>query len=328
MKRNTKTGTAASVLLRLSAALICIFLSARPAGAQCSGATATRPILFVPGISENSTAWGVNGAGIRGAVMSSLLSTPGYSTADAQAEYHLYFDGTNVRVAQVAFDPTPYLIPGEVASSTNIPCDARNFAISFYGWATTALAFDPPTVAEVSILTKAYELSQVLQAIAGLTYVQDSIVIAHSMGALDIRIYVEGLGAPAALAPCKQITCPMPSTVPYTGEVGHLITIDGTNAGADLAYIKDALFWISGLNVSELQPSSAVVQALNTPAGYPDGLGNDPHAQNPNPAPTIDAIIDSFSTTGSLNKTLWCRIVLWDHAFPRQAHKRNASRHI
>jgi hypothetical protein len=38
--------------------------------------------------------------------------------------------------------------------------------------------------------------------------------------------------------------------------------------------------------------------------------------------------IQPVSTTGSLNKTLWCRIVLWDHAFPRQAHKRNASRHI
>jgi len=27
-------------------------------------------------------------------------------------------------------------------------------------------------------------------------------------------------------------------------------------------------------------------------------------------------------------RTFWCRIVLWDHASPRQAHKRNASRHI
>jgi len=26
-------------------------------------------------------------------------------------------------------------------------------------------------------------------------------------------------------------------------------------------------------------------------------------------------------------KTIWCRIVLWDHASPRQAHRRSASRH-
>jgi hypothetical protein len=27
-------------------------------------------------------------------------------------------------------------------------------------------------------------------------------------------------------------------------------------------------------------------------------------------------------------RTFWCRIVLWDHASLRQAHKRSASRHI
>jgi pimeloyl-ACP methyl ester carboxylesterase len=27
-------------------------------------------------------------------------------------------------------------------------------------------------------------------------------------------------------------------------------------------------------------------------------------------------------------RTFWCKLVLWDHAFPRQAHKRSASRHI
>jgi len=46
------------------------------------------------------------------------------------------------------------------------------------------------------------------------------------------------------------------------------------------------------------------------------------------PDPNAKALDVGGFTTGSLNKTLWCRIVLWDHAFPRQAHKRNASRHI
>jgi hypothetical protein len=27
-------------------------------------------------------------------------------------------------------------------------------------------------------------------------------------------------------------------------------------------------------------------------------------------------------------RTNWCRIVWWDHASPRQAHKKDASRHI
>jgi pimeloyl-ACP methyl ester carboxylesterase len=184
------------LLLPLTAALICIFFAARPANAQCSDATAMRPILFVPGFNENLTAWG-GGGGIRGGVMSSLAGTPGYSTTNAQAEYDLYFDGTNVRLAQAAgLD----LSIGPIATSVSgtagyVPCDARNFAISFYGWATNALAFDPLTVDQVSIITKAYELSQVLKAISGLTYVQDVIVIAHSMGALDTRAYLEEMGS-------------------------------------------------------------------------------------------------------------------------------------
>jgi len=34
------------------------------------------------------------------------------------------------------------------------------------------------------------------------------------------------------------------------------------------------------------------------------------------------------STTGSQNKHSDVELFLWDHAFPRQAHKRDASRHI
>ena len=303
MKLGYGKGIATSSLFLLLAVPSCIFFSARPASAQCSDATATRPILFVPGIWEDSTKWGPNVddfivSGIRHNVITQLANTPGYSNTEA---YDLYFDGITVRWAQ---PPPGRPLTDPIASSANIPCTARNFAISFYGWPESGQeAFDPGVVSGVSILTKAYELSQVLQAIAGLTYVQDSIVIAHSMGALDTRVYLDGLaplnttitlGTPAIVA-CKQLKCPMPSTIPYTGEVGHLITLDGTNAGADLAYFNDALSGIFGLNVSELQPSSAVVQALNNGAGYLDQLGDDRHAHSPNPAPTIDAIIDYFS---------------------------------
>jgi pimeloyl-ACP methyl ester carboxylesterase len=183
---------------------------------QCS-ATATRPILFVPGFNENSTAWGGAG-GIRGGVMSSLMSTPGYSSTNAQTEYDLYFDGTNVRLAQATGDE---LLPGPIATSSNVPCDARNFAISFYGWATNVLAFDPLTVDQVSILTKAYELSEVLKAIAGLTYVQDVIAIAHSMGALDTRAYLEELGSTSLCTYASQ-PCYLPGSLSYTKEVGRV----------------------------------------------------------------------------------------------------------
>src|ERR1700722_3225193 len=92
MKLDPKRGVGTASLLRLVAVLSCIFFSAPAAKAQCTDATATRPILFVPGFNENSTAWGTGGAGVRGWVMSKLAETPGYSSANAQTEYHLYFD--------------------------------------------------------------------------------------------------------------------------------------------------------------------------------------------------------------------------------------------
>jgi hypothetical protein len=273
MKLGTKTGMATSSLLRLLAALTCVFFAARPAHAQCTDATATRPILFVPGIGEDATTWGTEISGIRGHVIAELSSAAGYSNF---TPYNLYFDGSTgyVRLAHAAAgDPLPDPVVSSVMGAAGyVPCDARNFAISFYGWAPLGKPqFDPSVVAGVSILTKANELSQVLKAIAGLTYVQDSVVIAHSMGALDARAYIEGLGSPLAsppiLAPCTQLYCPMPSTLTYTGEVGHLITVDGANAGSYLGYINNALFGLLGLNVSELEPTSAVVQALNCQGG-------------------------------------------------------------
>ena len=314
--RNTATAS----LLPLMAALSFIFGAAMPSEAQCTDATATRPILFVPGIWEDSTKWGTSGSGeptrvgIRGTVMSSLASTPGYSSANAQAEYHLYFDGTNVRLAQAA---SGNLVPGGIASGANITCDARNFAISFYGWDASTPPFDPSTVAQVSILTKAYELSQVLKAIAALTYVQDVIVIAHSMGALDSRAYIETLGstdAPCMSASPQPPPCPQPGSLAYTGEVGHLITVDGANAGA---YLANLGMWLgiggTSLNLSELELNSAVVQALNFNGGYPDQLGKDAQAHWPQPpSPAIDAIIDYFTlpfVPCTLTESVFCT---WD----------------
>ena len=309
MKQIRMKNRSAKMPLLLLAFFSGMMFFARAAEGQCQDATATRPILFVPGFNENSTAWGGAG-GVRGGVMSSLASTPGYSSTKAQAEYDLYFDGSNVRLAQATSDQ---LLPGPVASSSNIPCDARNFAISFYGWATNVVAFDALTVDQVSILTKAYELSQVLKAIAGLTYVQDVIVIAHSMGALDARAYVEGLGS--TYAPCNNASqpCYLPGSLQYTDEVGHLITLDGANAGANLAALA---CWVNispnVLNIAELEPNSPVVWALNYNGGYPDQLGSDALAR-PLPAGMgIDAIISYYGALFvpcTLTESVFCT---WD----------------
>jgi len=42
------------------------------------------------------------------------------------------------------------------------------------------------------VFNKADELAQVIQAIANLTHIQDVIVVAHSMGGLVTRAYLQG----------------------------------------------------------------------------------------------------------------------------------------
>jgi hypothetical protein len=304
------------------AALSFIFCAASPSEAQCTDATATRPILFVPGIWEGATDWGTPLVGLRESVISQLSSTPGYLNSTF---YNLYFDGANVRLAQAPIGD-PFTDP--VASSVNVPCDARNFAISFYGWTASGEAFDPSMVANVSILTKAYELSQVLKAIAALTYVQDAIVVAHSMGALDTRAYVEGLGS--TYAPCQSVAqlpppCYLPGTLVYTGEVGHLITLDGANAGAYIANFVALGGWLGSwlgfgatpFNVAELELNSTVISALNYNGGYPDQLGTDAYAHSLPSGFAIDAIVNYYTfpfVPCTLPGSIFCIFCTWDEA--------------
>ena len=109
-----------------------------------------------------------------------------------------------------------------------------------------------------------------IKAITAATYVKDVILVTHSMGALDSRAYIEGLGS--TIAPCIVIQCAIaPGQVPYTGDVAEVITVDGANSGANLAYL--ALFASSPLNAQELAPNSAVIQALNYSNVYADASG-------------------------------------------------------
>lgn len=159
----------------------CVAVSS--AHAQCTDAAPTRPILFVHGLRENSTAWGTTSegySGIRDTIISRMAGTYGYPLNST--DYDLYFDGTNVRYSQQQGNPN--LLTDPIASSSNIPCDARFFSIIFFGWDE----FDSSDVANVSIITKAFELSEVIKAITGITFVKDVIVVAHSLGALRIEM--------------------------------------------------------------------------------------------------------------------------------------------
>lgn len=284
---------------------LCVGIENSWGQSPCTNPVAVRPILFVPGINESSDAWGTEtrwtnpgSPGVRDHVMSDLEQLPGYHNP---LNYDLYYDGNVVRYSQSpsasAADP--------IASNLNIPCNARFFSIRFFGWSSgLSNAFDGHTVANVSIVTKAYELSQVLQFITSLTYVQDVVVVAHSMGALDSRAYMEGLGS--SKAPCTAIPCNIASSpLPYTGEIGMLITLDGANAGSDLASLATHLSLLPFLypiigttNVQELvpydanHPGESIIGALNYLDPYLDAAGTPVYANDLQSS--VVAIISTF----------------------------------
>jgi hypothetical protein len=261
-------------------------------GAAAQTATAGRPVLFTHGFYGDSPGWGSasNPASFRGFVISSLqiFDSSDYSN---NTNYDLYFD---LQTGSVLWDKygNPAKDPPAIA---NIPTNARFFTIVFNSWNASNL-FDKYATANVSILNKAYELSQVIKAITQITRVQDVIIIGHSQGGLVARSYVEGLGS---LFPCVDTSYDPPCTpgqVRYTEDVAHILTLDTPHGGGDFTDLWVDFFLLGQvpptppLNLNELQTGSSVIQALN----YNAQIGHVSASDLPS-ALTIDSIEGYFS---------------------------------
>ena len=206
------------------------------------------------------------------------------------ATEYLYYDGTGVRTWP----------SGTNVASAGLSSTARFFSIDLYDFApradpSTFSSIDPVSVSNISILNKADELANVVQAITSLTHVKDVIVISHSMGGLDARAYIEGQAVHyAAGGVCSDqdnyFTCSHAAKTMYTHDIKKLITLDTPHSGALTANIVTNIgglcllpgpcscFETDTLNRRELQEGSYVVDLLTI------------HAQNPPDALTIAAI--------------------------------------
>jgi len=191
---------------------------------------------------------------------------------------YVYYDGVQVRSW-----PSGQVLVG------NTPQEARFFVINFWDGSSLPGYFntiDTIAVANVSLFKKADELAQVIGAITTITHVKDVIVVAHSLGGLDTRAYIEGLADPYN----EPVTA-------YTQDIAKLITLDTPHSGAATANIQgfiadvlsnpfdrvdDPLHWVfsgeqlvvslfnncvaqGGVNVHDLETGSPAIQALNSP---------------------------------------------------------------
>jgi pimeloyl-ACP methyl ester carboxylesterase len=287
----TCLASAGKLTTLLSIVFIWVFSIVSPAVAQ-TGSTSGRPILFTHGFYGDSPGWGnaSNPASFRGFVISSLEVFDGTDYSN-NANYDLYFD---LQTGSVLWDKygNPAKDPPAVG---NIPTNARFFTIVFNSWNASNL-FDKYAVANVSILNKAYELSQVIKAITQITRVQDVIIIGHSQGGLVARTYVEGLGS---LFPCVDTSYAPPcepGQVQYTSDVAHILSLDTPHGGGDFTDLWVDFFLLGQvpptppLNLNELQAGSSVIQALN----YDAQIGHASAISLPS-ALTIDSIESYFS---------------------------------
>jgi pimeloyl-ACP methyl ester carboxylesterase len=295
-------------LLCILTALLALLPGAFPADAQTTAPS--RPILFVHGWCGSASDW-----------------APLYATLFRELPANLYPDQTvfwiqyNSMQDTINFwtenNPSLGAAPGNLQGidESTIPTEhpnARFFVLEFID--PKSGSTDDADVTKISILNKAYDISQVIKHITAIAQIPSVNIVAHSMGGLDARAYVANMASQGACydyvnnIPAYYGSCaPGTGNAAYASDVAHIITVDTPHAGAPLAanwlaplladaWIIDACLGYSSTNKIELTPLSyggwaGLIEALNF-----NGLAIAEKSPHPNPVP-IQAIQDYFTST-------------------------------
>jgi pimeloyl-ACP methyl ester carboxylesterase len=237
VNQDLRSATAWPCTQRLLVALAFSFLFPSAAHAQ---APAGRPILFVHGWCGDSEGF----ASLRDSTVAQFRTFAPTLYTDSTV-YTLYYDRNADKVKVFPFGTDIRPVPGLQP--------ARFFAIDFF--ASGAIPtdgrpdihpIDKSRVAEVSILNKADELARVIGMITSITHVKDVIVIAHSMGGLDARAYMQNWAVPALCSDANNYqSCLAVGATAYTKDIAKLITIDTPHSGAYSATFFGSLIPVS-----------------------------------------------------------------------------------
>src|ERR1017187_8279723 len=269
--RTSSLGETVRRLLCLAIAPLALLPGAVPADAQTIAPS--RPILFVHGWCGSAWDW----APVYSTLFAALQARPGNLYPDQTVFWVQYNSVKNT--INFWTENNPILgSPGNIApiDESMIPIEhpnARFFAIeSLYPDSGSTEAVD---VTNVSILNKAYEISQVIKHITAITQTPSVNIVAHSMGGLDARAYVEGMASAGKCYLDNNSTPPVnpsvpwyfppcsPGTAQYGNDVANIITIDTPHAGSPIATPNEFLGAIglepacqahSSTNMTELLP--------------------------------------------------------------------------
>jgi pimeloyl-ACP methyl ester carboxylesterase len=232
------------------------FLSLVPVFGQPQVPAVGRPILFVHGICDTAASWSTSG--FANGVAQHVANARSDLYTD-QSLYPLYYDGVTVR----------NWFSGNALSLTEVPADARFFAIDFHdpSWSATPTPsqfINATQVAGVSILNKADELAHVIGAITAFTKAKDVIVIAHSQGGLEARAYLEQLAVPSqslctSADSAGYTACLQAGRTLYTQDIAKLITLDTPHSGVVMANFVNDINWVIDWAASVALPTYACI---------------------------------------------------------------------
>ena len=256
-------------MIVIAATLFCYGLQAQNSPAV------GRPILFVHGWCSDASGWDT----LPGNLINYVHQLKPSSYAAEKSLTTLYYDGQGVKTWPNGTD----------IALAGISSGTRFFAINFYDPLSIEYApngfnpVNPTRVAGVSILNKAQELAEVVQAITTITHVKDVIVVSHSMGGLVTRAYLENLAvARTAQTYCSDTdnyaSCVGAPKVRFVSDVNKLITLDTPHGGADSANYANEIPYVADyvaaqfigcaaiptLNRRELEPSSTIISLLTS----------------------------------------------------------------
>ena len=150
---------------------------------------------------------------------------------------------------------------GKAGARSAVAAGTTTFRIDF---SDLSGGFELLAVANVPTVRKAGELKVVIDAVKLFTGAPTVIVVAHSLGGLATRAYIQGIGRNRNGA-----------TIPYGGDIAALIMISTPNQGSVLANLSgrpgsEACTLADTENLRDLQPQSPLLTDLNRqpwPAG-------------------------------------------------------------
>jgi pimeloyl-ACP methyl ester carboxylesterase len=197
------------------------------------------PVVFVHGFCGAAEDW----EPVVGNVRSYLQSQYPNLYSNSATEYYAYYDVVTSRVW--------FQFPNSRYRTWKVDPRSRFFLVALKDPSQSLYEdFDPTSVAQVPIYAKGNELANIIWAIKASTGAPRVMVIAHSMGGLDVRAYIERLASPSGSSHNR---------IGYYDDIVLLDTLDTPHGGTDLAGIDlrrlPACWAQASTNKTEMTPN-------------------------------------------------------------------------